>query len=413
MNGPKYRHWRKAFVPLELQLEPDAGFADRIADAVRSYEGHVDGILTFRDHYKLPVAEAAQQLSLPTYPASAYAIATDKFRTSVSEGRTAYQASSAEEAVRIVQKHRLDFPLVIKPCNGFLSEGVFRVENISQLQAGAQAIDTDRHGKEFVIEKYCDGPEVDTNVVLCDGEVIFFEASDDFPKGVDVNGRGNVKNFIELANVLPSALPEHEQTLLRDSLRQGLIRMGFQDGFFHLEARVADSSMEYATKDDAPDIRERENVDKGAAVPSVWLIEVHPRPPGIQASEAVRHTYGVDYFGLALLFALNDKHRVKQLSHAFAQGPQYWCEMVFIPVEKGGAFESGDVCDELFARRPDLADHVSSSFCFLKKGERVLDPLKTGINSWVAYFNVFSRESRAHVLELANCVRREVKFSIV
>ena len=76
-------------------------------------------------------------------------------------------------------------------------------------------------------------------------------------------------------------------------------------------------------------------------------------------------------------------------------------------------YESGDVCEELFARRPDLADHVSGSFCFLKKRERVSDPLSTGLNSWVAYFNVYSRESRAHVLELADCVRREVTFSIV
>jgi ATP-grasp N-terminal domain/ATP-grasp domain len=412
VNGPKYCHWRKAFIPLELQLEPDAGFAKRIADAVRSYEGHVDGILTFRDHYKVPVAEAAVQLSLLTYPPSAYAIATDKFRTSVSEGHTAYQASSAEQAVRIVQEHHLDFPLIIKPCNGFLSEGVFRVENLPQLEAGAQAIDTDRHGKEFVIEKYCEGPEVDVNVVLCDGEVIFFEASDDFPKSADVNGHGNVKNFIELANVLPSALPKHEQALLRDSLRQSLIRMGFLDGFFHLEARVENSSMEYATKNHVLDIRERDNMEKGAAAPSAWLIEVNPRPPGIQASDAVKHTYGVDCFGLALLFALNDKHRAKHLSHAFAQGPQYWCEMVFIPVEKGGVYESGDVCEELFARRPDLADHVAGSFCFLKKGDRVSDPLRTGLNSWVAYFNVYSRESRAHVLELADCVRRELTFSI-
>ncbi|EFW20963.1 hypothetical protein D8B26_002757 [Coccidioides posadasii str. Silveira] len=413
VNGPKYRHWRKAFVPLELQLEPDAGFSNRIADAVRSYEGHIDGILTFRDHYKVPVAEAAVQLSLPTYPPSAYVIATDKFKTSVSEGHIAYQASSAEQAVKIVQEHHLEFPLIIKPCNGFLSEGVFRVENLSQLEAGAQAIDTDRHGKEFVIEKYCEGPEVDANVVLCDGEVIFFEVSDDFPKGADANSHGTVKNFIELANVLPSALPEHEQALLRDSLRQSLVRMGFLDGFFHLEARVENSSMEYGTKNQVLDLRMRDNVEKGTPAPAAWLIEVNPRPPGIQASEAARHTYGVDYFGLGLLFALDDKPRAKQLSHAFAQGPQYWCEMVFIPVEKGGVYESGDVCEELFARRPDLVDHVSGSFCFLKKGDHVADPLKTGLNSWVAYFNVYSRESREHVLELADCVRREVRFSIV
>ncbi|KAK4155040.1 ATP-grasp domain-containing protein [Chaetomidium leptoderma] len=413
VNGPKYSHWRKATVPLATKLEPDADFAQQIADAVRSYDGPIDGILTFRDHYKSFVAEAALLLSLPTYPPSAYEISTDKFKTSVSEGHHAFRASDADEAARIVREHKLEFPLIIKPTNGFLSEGVFRVEDLAQLEAGVRGINTERHGSEFVIEKYCEGPEVDANFVLCDGKLLFFEVSDDFPKTGDVNGQGSVKSFIELANVLPSKLPENELAVLRDSLHQSLLRMGFRDGFYHLEARVENSRMEYATRDGVLDLYERSaSPQKKEKNPCAWLIEVNPRPPGIQASEAARYTYGLDYFALGLLFALDDKERATQLSHPFAQGPQYWCEMLFIPVEQGGVYQSGDVCADLFARRPDLAAAVSSSFCFLRKGDAVNDP-STGVNSWVAYFDVFSRVGRKHLLELAEEVRREVKFSIV
>jgi len=246
--------------------------------------------------------------------------------------------------------------------------------------------------------------------VLCDGELILFEVSDDFPKSADANGQGDVKTFIELANALPSKLPESELEVLRSSLHQSLLRMGFRDGFYHLEARVENSTMEYATVNAVLDLVERTSPPKTA--PASWLIEVNPRPPGIQASEAVRHTYGVDYFGLALLFALEDRDRVRQLSHTFASGPQYWCEMVFIPTEKGGVYESGDICKGLFAKRPDLCDHVSGSFCFLKKGDKVHDP-STGVNSWVGYFNVFSRESREDLLRIGDVVRAEVEFSIV
>ena len=410
LQESRYTNWYKAFVPLKLELHPDAEFTSHILKAVRSYEGEIDGIVTFRDHYKTYVAEAAVQLGLPTDPPSAYDIATDKFKTSVSEGHHAYRASSIEQASSIVQEHRLEFPLIIKPTNGFLSEGVFRVENLSELEVGIKGINTERHGAQFVIEKYCEGPEVDANLVLCDETLIFFEASDDFPKSADSNGHGNVKTFIELANVLPSNLPDLEQAILRDSLTQSLLRMGFKDGFFHLEARVENSSMEYVTKNGVLDLAERSIPAKG--YPASWLIEVNPRPPGIQESDASKHTYGIDCWGLGLLFALNDKHRIKQLSHPFTRGPQYWCEMVFIPVLKGGVYESGDVCAELFAKRPDLAAHVSGSFCFLKKGDHVPDP-ETGVNAWVAYFNVFSRESRAHVLKIAEIVRGECTFSIV
>lgn len=409
MDDVRYAHWCKEFVPFELLLQPPDDFPNRIVEAVRSLQYPIDGIVTFCDHYKAPVAEAALQLSLPTYAPEAYAIATDKFKTSVFEGHHAHRASSVEEAHAIVKEHGLQFPLIIKPCNGFLSEGVFRLENLAQLDIGIQAINTDRHGKEFVIEKYCEGPELDVNFVLCDGKLLFFEASDDFPKSADANGQGDVKTFIELANVLPSKLPERELAVLRDDLHQSLLRMGFHDGFYHLEARLENSSMEYAMKDGVFDLVERSVPVKEA--PSAWLIEVNPRPPGIQESSAVKFTYGIDYFGLGLLFALDEKDRVKQLAHPFEQGAQYWCEMVFIPVEQGGVFESGDVCAELFERRPDLADHVSECFCFLKKGATL--SMNEGVNAWVAYFIVYSRESRAHVLELGETIRREVRFTIV
>lgn len=409
LDGPRWSQWRKAFIPIECTLQSDAEFTRRVVEAIRSYDGHLDGLVTFCDHYKEPVAEAALQLSLPTCSPSAYALATDKFRLSRFEGHEAYGASSMKQATNIVQEHNLEFPLIIKPCTGYLSEGVFRVESLPQLEAGIQAIDISRHGTDFAIEKYCEGPEVDANFVLCDGDLLFFEASDEFPKSADVNGHGNVKSFIELGNVLPSKLPADELALLRNSLHQSLLRVGFQDGIYHLEARVEHSSMEYATKDNVLDLTERSVPAKLA--PSAWLIEINPRPPGIQASDASKHTYGVDYWGLGLLFALEDRQRVKQLSHPYAQGPQYWCEMVFIPVEKGGVYDSGDACTELFDRRPDLADCVSWCHCFFTKGDRIPDP-NTGVNSWVAHFNVFSRSSRAHVLEVAESVRKEVRFSI-
>jgi hypothetical protein len=43
----------------------------------------------------------------------------------------------------------------------------------------------------------------------------------------------------------------------------------------------------------------------------------------------------------------------------------------------------------------------------------VADPYEEGIGSWVAYFNVFSKESRLHAMEIAEEVKREVRFSIV
>jgi biotin carboxylase len=408
LESPEYAGLCESFLP--INIERDAELPTRIVDALSKYGKKIDGIITYLESYAALVARAAEHLSLPTAPPESFEIATDKYKTSVVEGHTAYHASSADEALYIACQPGLKYPLIVKPCRGWSSEGVSKAEDASGIANAIKTIDVNRHGARFVIEEYCDGPEVDANLILCDGELLLFEVSDDFPKSGDGNNVGSVSSFIELANVLPSKLPSSELNMLRDSLCQSLLRLGFQSGVYHLEARVKDSEMEYVVKDDIMDLEYRPTPSK--AVPSSWLIEINPRPPGIQASDAVESTYGVDYVGLGLLFPLNDKERAKALSHPFANGPQYWCEMVFIPVEKGGTFNSGDVCDELKERRPDLAQHISKSVCFFKKGEAVPSP-SSGHNAWVAYFNVFSRVGRAHVLEIAESIRHDIRFLVI
>lgn len=146
--------------------------------------------------------------------------------------------------------------------------------------------------------------------------------------------------------------------------------------------------------------------------PRAWLIEINPRPPGIQETAAVESTYGVDYWGIGLLAGLRDHSRLSALAHPFQQGPQYWCEIVFIPVISGGRFESDDVCVDLMQRRPDLANYISKYFCFLRRGDVVPAP-ESGITVWVAYFVVFSRIGREHLLQITNAVRRETRFTVV
>ncbi|KAE8422118.1 hypothetical protein BDV36DRAFT_245885 [Aspergillus pseudocaelatus] len=47
-------------------------FTRRVVDAIRAYDGHIDGLVTFCDHYQEPVAAAALGLSLPTCSLEAF-----------------------------------------------------------------------------------------------------------------------------------------------------------------------------------------------------------------------------------------------------------------------------------------------------------------------------------------------------
>lgn len=414
IEGPEFTHLRKEFVPIKLPDPPDAELFSRIVAAVQGYQGRVDGIISFCDSYMPAVATAAQELGLPTSTPEAFEIATNKYRTSVFVGHDAYRASSAEEAVEIAARHGLSYPLIVKPCMGWSSEGVSRVDDMSGLEQAVKSIDTKRHGVEFVMEKYCDGPEVDANFVLFDGEIVFYEVCDDFPKGADTNGSSTLGTFIELDSVFPSILPSKEIETLRDSFHHTLKRLGLTNGVYHLEGRVENSTAEYIFKDGVLDLHPRETTTP--IEPTAWLIEINPRPQGMKGAQVTASTYGVDYWGLSLVIALRDKERVKALAQPFSIGAQYTCIEVFIPCdyELGsceGFFDSDDICAELLHRRPDFQQYISQCGTLVTKGQKVEHP-SSGQNKILAYYNVFSRKSRAHALLIAKQIREETRFSI-
>lgn len=198
------------------------------------------GVVTFCNSYQVVVAEAADRLGLPTAPAEAYKITIDKYRTGVAEGRPACLVQSLDRALEVVRRGDLAYPIIVKPCKGFLSEGMFRIDGVEELSRAFQGVNEDRHGTKVVLEQYCDGPEVDINFVLSEGEILLCEISDDFPKTANVSVSSSAggsssrahapTSFIELGNILPSKLPSAEIGLLRTSLHQSLTRLGLTTG---------------------------------------------------------------------------------------------------------------------------------------------------------------------------------------
>ena len=413
LEGSDYSHWRKEFIPLKLTDPPQPDFTERIVKSVKECGIRLDGIMTLCESYMFHVAEACERLGLPTQPPAPYLTATNKFKTSVFEGHKAHRATSVKEALAIASSGEMPYPLIIKPTNGWSSEGVFRVDDYKGVENAVKSIDTTRHGTEFVMEPYCSGPEVDANFFLLDGKILFFEVCDDFPKSADINGSGSLGTFIELDSVFPSALPKREIEVLRDSFHATLLRMGFDTGMYHLEGRVDKSSFEYYTSHDGiVDLHARSH--SNSEPPTAWLIEINPRPPGMAGTQIIESTYGIDYWSITQLAALRDDERIRALTQPYKRGPQYTCIMVFIPTEYDascceGVFDSEDICAELLTRRPDLARNISKCGCLINKGQKVAHP-STGYNSFVAYFNVFSREGREKALVLAKEVREQVRF---
>ncbi|KAJ5545122.1 hypothetical protein N7461_007426 [Penicillium sp. DV-2018c] len=423
LTNPKYRSLYEEFEPIDMTIDED--FPGRIVKAVQTVatrRGHIDGICTVSDRCLLPVAKAAVALSLPTEPPHAFATAIDKAASRqlcADEGISFLAVQHPGELKTRLKDGTFDaqYPLIVKPSTGWSSEHVFRVKNEEELCLAAERVATRRNTK-ILIEPFVDGPEVDANFVLCDGDLLFFET--------------NGLELFENANVLPSGLPQAEIDLIRTRLHQLLLDVGFRTGVFHLEARIMDSSMEYAEGENRMlDLRPRrystdENGSSGSSNAKCFLIEINPRPPGFPCVYSTRLVYGIDYFALHLLGAIGDKARIRGLGQSFwdrlpvlsplAGGPEGLCSSIaFIATDKaGGVCDSEDPVGDLLGQFSSLKRDVPLGISLYHKGDKVPHATPEQL-VFLGFFLVLStgRSSRGHVVDVTRQIQHRFRLKLI
>ena len=416
-NSREIAH-REAFLPIDMTINET--LPQRIVDAITRYTVKVDGITTFTDWLLISTAQAAEILHLPSAPAKSFFRSTDKHTTRMMDVPEDFQVIRMRKGTNQEQQQAaLRFPVVVKPCRGWNSDGVLKATSEPELKAAIQYLLDTGNPYDVVIETYISGPEVDANFVLADGKLLFFELIDDFPSAADLASSSfdPSTNFLETNMLYPSALPAYEHNIVRDTLHAKLLALGFRTGIFHLEARVLNSSMQYRM-DTELDLHPIPGSHPALTkAPKPFLIEINARAPGSPAISATLLTSGIDYCAIHLLSALplscpSTLERLQILSMPFPKTlmSTSHCNLVFIPVTHGGIFASDDVCAELSSRRPDLMSKVTLSHCYFKKGMHVPDPSK-GTLAFVAYFCVLVAE-RSEAIRLGNEIRREVRVVI-
>jgi len=405
-----YSHCRDGFITVDMTL--DNGLQSRIVEALRNQPEVISGIVAYRDQLLVTAARVAEELGLPTLPPSAVGSCVNKLEMRLRDMTNCSQLLYARDLHHLkeqVDSHSkaLEFPLVVKPCEGQGSVGVSKVTNMEQLVDAVAGIENYGSKSGIMVENYVDGPEIDANFAMLDGEVLFFEVVDNFPCTADEKGNRKTDSFLERDMVYPSGLSEPEILMIKNSIQQLLVdNLGFQTGVFHVEARVCGSNMQYTVENGITDLRP--NHHSQPTSPSIFILEVNARCPGAAGVHPTAYTYGVDFAALWLLSATGDSRRLRSLSQSFLNGPQLWCDLVPITVTRGGILDSDDIMEELRQRRPDLMVHVSSSTCFYRRGSIVPEPSVTNLAGIITEFVCFSRKSRGDLLDIANQIRQEV-----
>jgi biotin carboxylase len=414
-DDTRWSHLREGFIPTSLAA--DDGFVERIVAAVSSYDKPIDNIVTCFNPGLVGAAQAREILGFHTMPAESYIVAADKFRTRELEPDRdeAFKVSGLEELhgrISSTSHPPVRYPLIVKPCMGWGSEGVSKVQNEGELVKAVAQISS-RHitgpypRTDAIVEPYVDGPELDVNVVLIDRDVVFIEVADDFPKAGD---KTEMASFLETSMVLPTALPASEVEVAKKAVHQSLLSQGFTTGVFHCEGRIRYSSSTYDRRNGLIDLYPKKQ-DHGGEEPSFFLHEINARPGGYFVSSATLLTYGVDYYACHMLAAVHDHDRCRALSIPFSRGAQWWMEVVIIQEDKTGTMKTADAGRDLVEAHADLKLAVVDYKTHKKKGDRLHGPHAT-LFTYLAYFSVMSRESRTDCLRLAEKVRQSFKYEI-
>ncbi|KAL2130458.1 hypothetical protein VTI74DRAFT_6369 [Chaetomium olivicolor] len=426
-DTPENKLHREAFIATDLT--EDSGVIDRIIASINSYPLPIHGVFTLSDNFFVAVAKVAEALGLPSSPSSAFETTVDKYKSRLlqnSPGQTTLINTLAEledllkPTKDVPARFTPSYPLIVKPTKGWSSECVSKVTQPEDLPL-AVAKATSRHGTAAVIEPFFDGPEIDVNFILLDGEVLFCEIADEPPCRADAEDASVEDTFSPEALTLPSALPADEQEVAKETLREILVeRLGVRTGVFHVEARVIHSGWEYKhVGGGVVDLVKKETMTGEKA--ECKLVEINARPPGYRVSVPSRHTYGVDYFAAHMLAAVGDYGRLKMVARGFeheaagrTKGAQYWSRLVYVPAPKEGVVRwPGGVtpCEELKRRRPDLAEKIVLGVDYCVPGERV-GLFTDGARTYVAHLLVCSRVSRRDAIEVGEEVLRAFRIEV-
>ncbi|KDD77179.1 ATP-grasp domain-containing protein [Helicosporidium sp. ATCC 50920] len=343
---------------------------DRIVEAIEGVKrdlGELDGISSFAEMAMPLVGRLAERFGLPGNPPSAIDAARDKHET-----RRVMEAAGlptprnylieTEAQIEAASAH-VGYPAVIKPIFGAASIGVVRVDSLADLRREFVAVtkelarahvvnggifqgDEEDEGKRegdfkttIMMEEYLDGPEVDVDLVMSEGQAVYGAVTDNWPT--------QEPYFNETGSNMPSLLPAQQQRELLDLSIKATQALGFQMGVYHVECK-------YTTH--------------GAR-----LIEVNCRMGGGPVRNINLLVWGVDMVEENLLLCAGIPSRPN-----IANKPLTTIAEFSVNSSTTGVLQNTDFCDEAAAMPGVLYARPLA-----KQGQKVVC-VKDGMPTWVA-----------------------------
>ncbi|KKB04127.1 ATP-grasp domain-containing protein [Pantoea anthophila] len=240
----------------------------------------------------------------------------------------------------IPEKASLKFPLVVKPTNGFSSQGIIRVDDYENLVEAIKKVWEINHkelgkfvyGKGGVIlESFIDGPEFAIETLSSNGVVTVLSVGD----------KGDCKGpyFEEGIYISPANIDNELRQNICDEVRRVVLALGITEGPAHVELRIDSNKKPY-------------------------VIEVAPRIGGSGISHfIVKASTGINFLQLAMRQALN-MPQPELPDHVLSQ---HTAGNYIIPLQGDGIFKEIEGITEVNEMK-----ETKRIFQFIEPGTKIL-----------------------------------------
>ncbi|QHZ45013.1 MULTISPECIES: ATP-grasp domain-containing protein [unclassified Bacillus (in: firmicutes)] len=304
-------------------------------------ESPFDGVMTLFEPALPFTAKAAAALNLPGLPLEAVENCRNKNRTRSILKENGLNTPLFYEVDQLddLEGEKLSYPLVVKPINGFSSQGVVRVDDWEQLNAAVQKVEAINRGdlskfvrehSGIVVEQFIDGPEFVVETLSIQGKVHVLS--------IGYKGDGKGPFFEEGVYIAPARLDEEQRLSIIKEVTGAVLALGIHQGPAHTELRLNEDGKPY-------------------------VIEVGARIGGSGVSHfIVKESTGINFMQLVIQNAFQPLEQLKDDIHPKRTAGNY-----IIPVQGSGAFEKIDGLEEV-KEKPE----VKRVFQFFESGAEVL-----------------------------------------
>ena len=243
-------------------------------------EQKIDGVLTAATDYGvLTAAYIAEKMKLNGLYYDVAKIIKNKYqvRKKLSESnaddtKQAYEVENHSDVEKLIGL--LDYPLMVKPCDGSGSRGASKVENEAELWNACEVAINNSVIRKALIESFIIGNEYGAESFVFDGVINIL--------AVMKKWMTKPPYYAELGHAIPSGLPEDIEEKIKSSVKKSITALGINYGSVNMDLLLSENN-------------------------DVHIIDIGARMGGnMIGSHIIPIGTGVDYMGIMIQGAVGD-----------------------------------------------------------------------------------------------------------